>query len=105
MNCPNCKALVPDTAYFCPNCGKPVRSKPDSISISRQAWVYLVTVLAPPFGLIYAWHYFRQGGSTAKKIAIAIVVLTIISSIFTWQLFAGVLKSFNDSLNALTTGF
>lgn len=67
------------TSYFCSNCGKKLHEKPLSASVLKQAGMYLVSVLLPPFGLWWAVKYLRQGDSTGKKIGIAIIALTVIS--------------------------
>ncbi len=79
LTCPSCKATISTTDYFCPNCGKSIKSKPLSTSISKQLFVYAISILLPPIGLWWAIKYFKQHEDSSKKIGIAIVVLTVAS--------------------------
>ena len=97
--CPTCQAATTPEAYFCSQCGKPVREKPLAATFMKQLWVYGVCLFAPPFGLWYTWKYLRQAGSTAKKIGIATIVLTIISIVFTIWVSASLLNQINTAVN------
>ncbi len=79
--CRYCRAPIVEEDYFCPNCGKKLKDKPLSTSVSKQVLVYIVSALLPPFGLVWAVKYIRQEDSTAKSrnIGIAIIVITAIS--------------------------
>jgi len=79
--CRYCHAPVVEMDFFCPNCGKKLKDKPLSTSVSKQILVYLVSALFPPFGLVWTVKYIRQENSTKKSrnIGIAIIVITVIS--------------------------
>ncbi|MCL5016391.1 MAG: zinc-ribbon domain-containing protein [Patescibacteria group bacterium] len=84
--CPVCHQPVSPEAYFCPNCGHPLKSKPPEIF--ERLIVYAVSILLPPFGLGYAWKYLKAGDKASRAIGIMAIVLTtisIIGSIFAWQ--------------------
>lgn len=76
--CPFCGADIDAKDYFCPSCGKKVREKPLSTGLGKQIVVYAVSLLLPPFGLVWVPRYFKMPGS-GKKIAVIIVILTVIS--------------------------
>jgi len=81
LTCPYCQAQVTADAIFCLACGQRLRVSALSTTVGKQALMYTVSVLLPPFGLGWAFKYFRQGSETGKKIAWTIVILTIISLI------------------------
>lgn len=81
--CPSCKSTSPSYAYFCFNCGKKLRDKPPSLGIGRQLFVYTISLLAPPFGLWYAYKYLKQESSSSKIVGVVCIVLTGISIWFT----------------------
>lgn len=99
--CPSCLAAVAADAYFCPNCGKALKNKPTSASVSRQIIVYAVSLFLPPFGLWYVWKYLRQADKKSKIIGAAALVLTIVSTIMTMWATKAMLDSINQSINAL----
>lgn len=100
-SCKYCYASISGYFYFCPNCGRMLREK---TTISRQIVVYFVSLFAPPFGLIYAWRFLRQEGSKSKIIGVVALVLTMISIAAVFWIFAGLIKSVNEQINALNSG-
>jgi hypothetical protein len=76
--CPFCGVQIDAKDYYCPNCGKKVREKPLSTSFGRQLVVYAVSLFLPPFGLVWIPRYWKMSG-VGKKIALAIIILTVIS--------------------------
>lgn len=75
--CPKCSTNIEENFYFCPNCGKPLRGKPELTTISKQIVVYLVSFFLAPFGLGYAFKYLRQPGRKSRIIGIISIILTI----------------------------
>ncbi len=64
--------------------------KTDANRVSGKAkkWAYLVSLLAPPFGLVYAAkYYFFDDRDDAKSVAIMCAVLTAAAIIGTWLMF------------------
>jgi len=49
--CPTCHQPVSPEDYFCPNCGKDLKAKPLSVSITTQIGIYLLSIFLPPLGL------------------------------------------------------
>ena len=76
---PVCHTAIPATAYFCSNCGKPLKDSPPSALLSKQITVYLVSVFLPPFGLFYVWKYLKQSDRKLRIIGIAALILTVLS--------------------------
>lgn len=96
--CPHCKSNVSLLDFFCPVCGKKLKEKPLSTSLSKQLLIYLLSTLLPPLGLWPAVKYLRQPDEKSKKIGITAIILTVISIILTIWLTAGFVKSFRKQL-------
>jgi hypothetical protein len=79
LTCLSCKTVTRADSYFCPNCGKKLRSKPLSTAFVSQLGVYFLSFFIPPFGLIPAFTYLRQEGRTAKTVGSIAIVLTVLS--------------------------
>ncbi len=62
------------------------------IPSSRKRWAYLVSIGAPPFGLIFALKFYFSDADDGRESAYACIVLTIISLVlvywFTTSLFS-----------------
>ena len=101
IKCKECGHEISDEALACPNCGKPQRDKPPSVSLSRQITVYFVSLFLPPFGLWYVWKYLKQKDSKSKKIGIVALILTIISIIITIWFIGKLVDSINQALNSV----
>jgi len=99
--CPLCKSAVSAAAFFCPNCGKQLKDKPPSATISKQIVIYLVSLFLPPFGLWYTWKYLKYGDYESRKIGLIAAVLTIISLLITIWLTGGFINSIFQSLNEI----
>ena len=99
--CPSCGSAIPAIAYFCFNCGKPLRDKPPAITLSRQIVVYLISLFLPPFGFWYAWKYLKRADHESRKIGIIAVILTMISIMFSIWAFEGFVNSVNQSLRSI----
>lgn len=80
--CPFCNTAVSLSSFFCQNCGKKLRERPLSTSILRQIFIYLISILLPPYGIWYGIKYLNQNDNNAKAIGIVAIVLTLISLIF-----------------------
>ena len=104
--CRYCHAPISEGDYFCPNCGKKLKDKPISTSVSKQALVYIVSALLPPFGLVWAVGYIRQKDNTKKSrnIVITIVVITAISLVLNLWWAAGIYNSFLGAFNSAYGG-
>lgn len=83
VTCRYCQGTITFADYFCPNCGKKLREKPVSTTLSRQIVIYLISALLPPLGLWPAIKYLRQTDDKAKQIGLVAIVITIISTLVT----------------------
>jgi len=101
IKCKECGHEISDEALACPNCGKPQRNKPLSVSLLRQITVYSISLFLPPFGFWYVWKYLKQKDGKSKKIGIAALILTIISIIFTIWFTKRLVNSINQTLNSI----
>ena len=100
--CPSCQSLVTETEFFCPNCGKKLREAPLSTTVSKQIMYYVLSILLPPIGIWWAVKYLRQGGEIAKKIGIAIIILTALSLAANVWAATGLYAAYSKFLNSFT---
>jgi hypothetical protein len=99
--CSTCKTPALTSANFCSNCGKPLRKKPPSTTLSMQLIVYLVSFFLAPVGLLYAWKYLKQNDRESKIVGMVAIALTAIAVvIFFWTLKA-MISIFNQTLRSL----
>lgn len=111
-SCPACGTLVYPTDNFCPTCGKKITKELEYISIGRQLYVYAVSLLAPPFGLVWTFKYLKQKSQQVNTVGIIALVLTVVSLAVTIWLTFGVISTaqsfmntnYNSSFPALQNG-
>jgi len=96
--CPYCKRNVSSLDYFCPNCGKKIKEKPLSTSLTKQSLIYLLSAFLPPMGIWPAIKYLRQPDKKSKKIGLIAIILTVASIVITLWLTTGFIKSFQKQL-------
>ena len=72
--CPKCALPILSEFYFCPNCGKQLRSKPISVSIMKQTGVYLLSFLLPPLGLYPGIKYILHGDTKTKVVGVIAII-------------------------------
>lgn len=71
------------------------------ISSKTKRWAYLISIGAPPLGLIFAvWFYFG-GKSDGKNSAIMCVILTAVSLLITIILFKVILSGSGASVQQI----
>lgn len=103
ISCAACNVQNPATATFCMQCGASLVLQSQSVSVGRQVFMYIISALLPPFGLGWAFKYFRLKTSQAKKIAWAIVIITVVSLVLNlWILFT-LYADYFKMLDQLTT--
>ncbi len=103
--CPNCHVVIKPTDYFCYNCGTNLKPAPPSTTLVDQIILYSKSVLIPPFGVIWAVKYLRQGDDKSKIVGIIAILLTIISLILSIIFFNNFMKSLNTQLNSQLDSF
>jgi len=99
LTCSKCKQNVLAAYYFCPNCGKKLKERPQPTTVLRQIFVYLLSFFLPPLGLWPAVKYLRQKDGKSRLIGIVAVVLTLISITISIWLYVGFIDNFNKQLN------
>ncbi len=78
--CPQCNTPNPNEAVFCMNCGKALRDMPQvSTTVGKQAFMYIISAIFTPLGLGWGIKYVKQKDLKAKRIGIAIIVITVVS--------------------------
>ncbi|MBI1838863.1 MAG: zinc-ribbon domain-containing protein [Candidatus Colwellbacteria bacterium] len=102
--CPKCKTEVSETAYFCSNCGQPLKSRPESTSIPKQILIYFVSFFLAPLGLVYTFKYLRQPDKKSKTIGAVSLALTIVAITATVYLGIAYTKQQYSEINSLLNG-
>jgi hypothetical protein len=97
--CHGCKQPILPQDYFCPNCGRKIKDKPQSTTILRQIFVYLISFFLPPVGLWPAVKYLRQKDNKSKMIGLVAIILTVISFAISIWLYFGFIDTVNKQLN------
>ena len=98
--CPYCKGNATSLDFFCPNCGKKLKEKPQSTTLTKQLLIYLLSALLPPLGIFPAIKYLRQPDEKSKKIGLTAIILTVISIVITIWLTLGFLNSFSKGFGS-----
>ncbi|OGM15923.1 hypothetical protein A2V56_04880 [Candidatus Woesebacteria bacterium RBG_19FT_COMBO_42_9] len=98
--CPSCHIEVRSTDYFCYNCGKNLKPKPLSTSLTQQILIYLGSVFLPPLGLVWGVRYLRQEDNTSKIVGVISIVLTAITSVLLIKFTNDLIKTVNEQVNS-----
>lgn len=97
--CRKCGNQVAPTDNFCSNCGTQLREQ--NISVGKQIYIYAVSIILPPLGLVWTFKYFRSSQSNQRMVAIVALVLTVVASVATVWLFMGFLQTIQQQFNGL----
>jgi hypothetical protein len=62
------------------------------VSAKLRRWAYLISISAPPFGLMFALKFYFDDEEDAKHVALVCLILTVISIVM-FFLFSGLLFS------------
>lgn len=81
LRCPSCDTEVTENAFFCSNCGRSLKARPESVSVGRQVFIYLVSFFLAPLGLVFAWKYLKMSDVKSKRIGFTVIALTILAVI------------------------
>lgn len=101
ITCKYCHTAISIGDYYCPNCGKMLSEK---TTISRQIVVYFVSLFVPLFGFWYAWKFLRQPDGRSKKIGVAALMLTIISTGAIVWFSIDLMNRVSQQINAINSG-
>jgi len=102
--CPSCHVGVRSSDYFCFNCGKNLKPKPLSTSITKQISIYLGSVLLPPLGLVWGIRYLREKDNTSKVVGVIAIILTVITLILLVKFTNNLIKTINEQVNSQLEG-
>jgi hypothetical protein len=97
--CHKCKTENNPTNYFCANCGGKIREKP--VTVWRQVYIYTISILMPPLGLVWTFRYFRSKEQKLRIIAWVALILTIVSSAVNIIFFFDFLQTLFNEVNAI----
>ena len=100
VKCPICHVEVKPSDYFCFNCGRNLKPKPPSTSLTRQISIYMESIFLPPYGLIIGFRYLRQNDRASKIVGIAAIILTILSIIIFTKLTLDLINTVNTQVNS-----
>ncbi|OGG11550.1 hypothetical protein A2Z00_04910 [Candidatus Gottesmanbacteria bacterium RBG_13_45_10] len=81
--CPKCHSPTNPTYFFCPTCGTKLKEKPLNLSFVYQIYLYAFALILPPLGLWPAVKYLRSPDTTARKIGLVLIALTVVSTVVT----------------------
>jgi len=98
--CPSCHIEVRSTDYFCYNCGKNLKPKPLSTSLTQQILIYLGSVFLPPLGLVWGVRYLRQEDNTSKIVGVISIILTLVSLVLLLKFTNDFIKTVNEQVNS-----
>ena len=99
VKCPVCHLEVRPSDYFCFNCGKNLKPKPLSTSLTKQILIYLESIFLPPMGFLWGIRYLRQKGSASRAIAIIAIILTVVSLVLLIKFTNDLAKIINEQVN------
>lgn len=97
-HCPSCNTAIYPTDNFCPNCGKALHTHV-TISISKQLYMYAVSLLLPPLGLIWTFKYFHSGNAQLRRLGFITGAITIFSLVFSLWAFMGFWNSLQQQIS------
>ncbi len=97
--CPQCNEILLPGTNFCPKCGFQISLIPTTVSIGRQLYIYAVSLLLPPLGLIWTFKFLHHTTDQKRRIAIIAAVLTIVSIIFTVWFIVGFFQGIQQQVN------
>ncbi|MBI5530532.1 MAG: hypothetical protein HY918_03455 [Candidatus Doudnabacteria bacterium] len=66
--------------------------KQNEVPAKTKRWAYLISIGAPPFGILFAVKYFFSDEDDARQVAWSCVVLTVLALLM-WWVFAKLLFS------------
>lgn len=98
--CPACHQAVEPAYYFCPNCGHNLKPAPPKTSPGSQIELYLKSILLPPFGFIWGYHYLKQKDTKSKLIGLTAIVLTLVILVVVVKTTVALVNTVNEQVNS-----
>lgn len=108
--CPQCQSIVLPNENFCPKCGFQLVHTGSAqnlqiLSVGKQIWIYFVSIVLPPLGLIWTFKYLRSNSPQLRRIAFIAAGLTVISIIITLWISVGLFNSVNQQVQTQLNGY
>lgn len=69
------------------------------ISLLKQTFIYLGSLLLPPLGLVWGFKYLKQKDPAVKRVGYLAILLTVISLVLTVWLSFKLVNTLNQSFN------
>jgi hypothetical protein len=96
--CPQCHVIVRPTDFFCANCGKNLKTKPLSTTLTTEIMYYIGSIALPPLGFWWGIKYLKQNDALSKRIGIVCMVLTAVSFIISSVWIVGYINKLNATV-------
>jgi len=83
--CKHCSEVISQNDFFCPSCGKKIKSKPLSMNILPLIWLFILSAVFPPFGLKLTIRHIKDSNKNIRLvgwISLIVTIAVIILSIF-----------------------
>lgn len=104
-HCLSCGKEVSLIDNFCPSCGVKLEHGIEHIGWGRQMYIYTISLLAPPFGLVWTFRYLKQKNPQVQWVGIIAGILTVISlGLSIWAIF-GFIQTSQQLLNTNVGGY
>lgn len=97
--CPYCGTAIQPVDSFCPHCGKSLEELLRGISIGKQIYIYFMSLLLPPAGIVYGMRYLKIPNQQVKTVGIVAIILTVISLLVSVWLILDVVKQTQDAFS------
>lgn len=88
--CPTCHNDVNKEDIFCSHCGNQIKTA-KKVSLAEKTTLYVLAFLLAPFGLYWFFKYIKSTDEQEKKLAIGVLVVTIIAVLL--MLISGILAA------------
>jgi hypothetical protein len=103
-SCPQCHVVVRPTDFFCYNCGKNLKPKLLSTTLTTEIMYYVGSLLLPPLGYWWGIKYLKQTDAASKRIGILCMVITTISFILTSMWAVDYINKISATVNSQING-
>lgn len=99
MFCKFCNLPITRADYFCPNCGKKLKDKPVSMSFWPLIWLFVLSSVLPPLGILLTIRYIKSEDERARTVGWISLVVTVVALIVTLLISKSLLDSVNQQIN------
>lgn len=103
MDCPDCHFKLNGNEYFCPNCGKKLKDKTLSTTLTKQLQVYVLSFFLAPLGFWWTYKYLKQTDKTSKIVGLACFIITTMALVIGYKLIVDSLATITNQINGLNS--